>query len=488
MGEIIIVGLGPGPWGMVSLETWEIIQQASILLLRTAKHPTVSELTARGVEFVSYDSIYDEQETFDDVYQMIASDCLQRAERGEKLVYAVPGSPLVAERTVMLIREQALERDITIRILPGMSFLEVLYVRLGIDPVTGITIIDAADIPALSPKHNLALVVTQLYNRQVASEAKISLMEFFGDEHPVTLVRNLGLPDEEILTVPLFELDRLAMIDHLTSLYIAPQQPKKAVQFQLDPVIDIMARLRSPGGCVWDIEQTHVSLRRYVIEEVHEVIEAIDLQDSGKLCDELGDLLLQIVFHARIAEECGEFTMQDVVNGVTEKLIRRHPHVFGDISVRDAAEVVTNWDAIKKREKAHEGRTSVLDGIPAGFPALMRAQKLQSKAAKVGFDWSDDGPVWDKLREELEELCVAVAGKDKQDIEGELGDVLFSVVNLARFLGIESEVALNGTNRKFIRRFAFIEKYVQEQNLKWADLNLEQLDKLWEIAKKSEKG
>ena len=216
------------------------------------------------------------------------------------------------------------------------------------------------------------------------------------------------------------------------------------------------------------------------------MLEAVDEQDPAHLCEELGDLLLQIVFHARIAEEKGDFSMQNVVDTVTEKLIRRHPHVFGDISVRDAAEVIVNWDAIKRREKTVNPR-SALDGVPKGLPALLRANKLQLKAAKVGFDWDDIAPVWDKVAEELAELREAAQSGDQARIEDELGDVVFAVVNLGRFLGVEAEVALNGTNNKFLRRFQQVEEAVKAKGLKWQDLNLQAMDVLWEEAKVTER-
>lgn len=485
MGDITIVGLGPGAFSLITMETWDKLRQAECLLLRTAKHPCVEEIKQRGVTFASFDHVYEELSSFDEVYSTIATEVVHRAAQGERVVYAVPGSPLVAEKTVALIRDKAAKNDIAISILPGMSFLEVLYTRLGVDPIDGVTIVDAADIARLPLDLGTALVVTQVYNQQVASEAKLAMMEQLPDDYQVTVTRNLGLPDEEIHCVALFELDRLPQIDHLTSVYVPPRP--LAARFALEPLVDVMARLRSPNGCVWDIEQTHSSLRRYIVEEVYEVIEAIDLEDSVQLCEELGDLLLQIVFHARIAEEFGEFTMQDVVNEVTEKMVRRHPHVFGDVSVRDAAEVVVNWDAIKKGEKGHE-RKSVLDGVPSGLPSLMRAYKLQGKAAKVGFDWDNIGPVWEKIEEELVELKEAAALGDVRATEGELGDVLFAVVNLARFLHIEPETALNVTNNKFLRRFAYIEDYVNRQGAKWENLSLQQLDKLWDEAKASEIG
>lgn len=485
MGQITIVGLGPGSFGLITAETLEIIGQADVLVLRTAKHPTVAKIQDMGIKFTSYDHIYNEQTSFAKVYQAIAGDVVERARHGESLVYAVPGSPLVAEKTVFLIRSMAAEQSIKVNIIPGMSFLEVLYTRLAIDPIDGLTIIDAADINKLPADVHTGLIITQVYSSQVASDAKLSLMNYFPDEYPVTFLRALGTADEEIRTIPLYELDRLPTIDHLTSVFVPPCT-SRARRFTFEPLTGVMARLRSPGGCVWDLEQDHKSLRRYLVEEVYEVLEAIELADGKKLCEELGDLLLQIVFHARVAEESGVFSMQDVIDDVTKKMIRRHPHVFGDITVHDAAEVVVNWEAIKRQEKSGE-RKAVLDGVPAGLPALMRAYKLQSKAAKVGFDWDTIAPVWGKIEEEVVELKEAAEGGDPTAIESELGDVLFAVVNAARFLHAEPEVALTAANNKFMRRFAYIEAQVQIQGRKWQDYTLAELDKLWNKAKNLEK-
>ena len=481
MGTITIVGLGPGPFGLITMETWDKMQQAEQLLLRTAVHPTVSELEKRGLQFSSYDNMYETGATFEEVYSRIAADVVRRAREGQHIVYAVPGSPLVAERTVIMIRELAHSEGQTIHILPGMSFAEVLYVRLGIDPIEGLTIIDAADLSALPEDMPTALVVTQVYNQQVASEAKLSLMEIYPDDHQVMLVRNLGLEDEQILSLPLYEIDRQRGIDHLTSLYV-PAAPVKTREFTLEPLTDIMARLRAPDGCPWDILQTHASLRSNLVEEVYEVIEAIDLEDDELLCEELGDLLLQIIFHARMAEESGSFSMQDVIDGICSKLIRRHPHVFGQISVRDAGEVILNWEQIKKEEKKE--RKSLLDGVPKDLPALMGACKLQQKAAKAGFDWDDIEPVWGKLDEEIAELKQAIQQQDSGHTEEELGDVLFSVVNLARFLKVDAETALRLTNGKFKQRFSHVEARVKASGHSWNEFTLEELDAFWEEAKR----
>lgn len=480
MGQITIVGLGPGDFGLITLDTWDKITNTDKLILRTAIHPTVAELDKRNVVYTSCDEFYEQGASFDDVYNSIAQKLIEEAKNGHDVVYAVPGSPLVAERTVVIIRQKAKEAGVKLNIMPGMSFMEVLYQRLNIDPIDGLTILDACDLENLPSEMPSALVITQVYNQHVASDTKLTLMENYPEDYPVTFIRNLSLPDEEIREIPLYELDRQPHIDHLTSLYIG-KMSKNEQTFDLEPLEDVVKTLRSPGGCPWDIVQTHKSLRRNLIEEVYEVIEAIDLEDEKLLCEELGDLLMQVVFHARMAEEVKLFSMQDVIDGITEKLIRRHPHVFGDIDVKDAGEVLANWEAIKQAEKTE--RTSILDGVPKDLPSLMAAYKLQHKAAKVGFDWPDIDPVWDKLEEELRELEEAIVDGQKEKIEEELGDVLFTIVNISRFLKIDPEVALAGTNRKFRRRFSYIEEKVKAKQQNWESLSLIDLDELWQEAK-----
>ena len=302
MGSITIVGLGPGRPGLLTMEVWEMLKNAQHLIIRTGKHPTVEAVVEQGIEFTTYDSLYESAESFEALYESIANDVIAQAESGLDIVYAVPGSPLVAERTVVLIREKLSGRTDGPRldIIPGMSFAEVMYSRLGIDPIDGLTIIDAMDLSRLPEEWPTGLIVTQIYDGMTASEAKLSLMELLPDDYEVVYTHNLGLDDESIRRIPLYELDRQPDIDHLTSLYVPPL--KKPVTFELSPLVEVMKTLRSPGGCPWDIAQTHESLRRNLIEECYEVIEAIEAQDSHGLCEELGDLLMQIVFHARMAE------------------------------------------------------------------------------------------------------------------------------------------------------------------------------------------
>ena len=253
-----------------------------------------------------------------------------------------------------------------------------------------------------------------------------------------------------------------------------------------------MARLRAPGGCPWDREQTHATLRTYLIEEAYEVLEALDGADDVKFAEELGDVLLQVVFHAQMAEEEGRFTIVDVIREIYEKLIRRHPHVFGEKRAKDAAEVLRNWEIIKKEEKFAKGvveeaaAESVLDGVPRSLPALLEGYQLTRKAARIGFDWEDVGGIFEKLQEEAEELRQVLEKRGNKEMEGEVGDILFAAVNLARFLKIDPEIALKKASAKFSRRFREMERVAREQGTTLAEVPRGRMEELWDRAKSAE--
>lgn len=252
---------------------------------------------------------------------------------------------------------------------------------------------------------------------------------------------------------------------------------------------EIMARLRGENGCPWDREQTSESIKPYLVEETYEVLEAIDEQDPTKLKEELGDLMLQIVFHAQMAEEAGDFTIGDVLTAINDKLIRRHPHVFGDVKAETAQEVLFNWEQIKQAERRREkGQASFLDGVPRELPALLRAHRLQEKASRVGFDWKEAQEVFRKVEEELNELRAAMQGQAADRVEAELGDLLFALVNLSRFLAVNPEEALRKTIARFIARFRYIEEALARRGRKLGQASLEEMDALWAEAKAKAKG
>ncbi len=254
--------------------------------------------------------------------------------------------------------------------------------------------------------------------------------------------------------------------------------------YNVNDLLGIMAMLRAPGGCPWDSAQTHESIRKNLIEETYEVIEAINKKDNELLCEELGDLLMQVVFHAQMEEDAGTFTFDDVCDGICKKLIVRHPHIFSDTEVNGVDDVLTNWDAIKQKTKGQKTAGDSMQSVPRELPALMRAEKLQKKAAKVGFDWSEVSGALQKISEETAELTEAIKNGDKENCFEELGDLLFSAVNVSRFIDCDAEEALTASNDKFLKRFLLVEKLAEERSVDMKSSSLEELDKLWDEAKK----
>ncbi|WP_018131765.1 bifunctional methyltransferase/pyrophosphohydrolase YabN [Effusibacillus pohliae] len=485
MATVHIVGLGPGSWAGLPLGTYQILQEGKPIFLRTERHPVVQELKRRGIPFQPLDELYERAEDFESLYREIVEFLLREAKQRGEIVYAVPGHPGVAERTVQIALEKGPAAGVQIKLGPGHSFLDELLLRVGVDPTDGLLILDGTGLHVQHLNPAIHTVLVQVYNQDVAADVKLSLMEIYPDDYPVTVARAVGVDGEErIERVPLYELDRLDWVDHLTTLYIAGTDKPPAAHRQFSKLLEIVGILRSPGGCPWDREQTHQSIREHVIEEAYEVAEAIDRDDPDALCEELGDLLLQVALHAQIAAEEGTFTVYDTIQAINEKLIRRHPHVFGDKHAADADAALTNWEAIKLREKQDKGlpqQNSILDAVPGGQPAMMVSYKLQKKAAAVGFEWPNIGGVFEKLKEEVEELRVS---EDKAE---ELGDVLFVLVNLARYLKVDPEAALAKANLKFRRRFGYIEQKLAEQGKTFADSNLDEMDAGWNEAKGLEK-
>lgn len=253
-----------------------------------------------------------------------------------------------------------------------------------------------------------------------------------------------------------------------------------------ESLVEVIATLRGENGCPWDREQTHSSLKSTLIEETYETLEAIDSGKPDKLKEELGDLLLNVMLQAQIASESKDFNIYDVIDSLTEKLIRRHPHVFSDVDVENSEDVVKNWEAIKSQEAGYEDRESILDGIPIALPALLRGQKIQKRAARVGFDWENINDVVEKVDEELEEVKESLHRSNQDEIEMEIGDLLFAVVNLCRFVELQAEETLRKSNRKFVQRFKRMEKELEKQGRKITEQSLAELDEIWEEVKRHE--
>jgi tetrapyrrole methylase family protein / MazG family protein len=477
---ITIVGLGPGNPAHLTREAWGHLSTAAEVYLRTSHHPTVAHLPP-GLALHSFDDLYESIADFEQVYTRIADQVLELGRRPQGVIYAVPGHPSVGEASVAIIRERAAAVGSgPVRLVAGLSFVEPVLSALGLDALPNLQVADALE---LAGRHHPTFhadapaLVAQLYSQAIAADVKLTLMNQYPDDHQVALVHAVGTPDERLEWLPLYELDRSPHIAHLTALHV-PARPQPSAMLSLQETI---AHLRAPEGCPWDREQTHQSLRTNLLEEAHEALEAIDADDPDAMREELGDLLLQIVLQSQIGLEAGEFSLEEVIAGIRAKLIRRHPHVFGDVKVSGVGQVMENWEAIKAAERGHQkAPPGTLGKVPAGLPALSQAATYQRRAVRVGFDWPDISGVKAKVTEEIAELDAA---EDAEAAEDELGDLLFAVVNWARWLNVDPESALRRANAKFYQRFAAMEATAKGQGKSLADMSLEEMDVLWEGAK-----
>jgi tetrapyrrole methylase family protein / MazG family protein len=459
--HLLIAGLGPGAAEHLTPEVAAALAGGGPVLLRTRRHPVVAALP--GAErWPSLDDLYDTAASFDDLYAAMVARLRQALDAaGGPVVYAVPGHPLFAEASVRL----ALAAGLPARVLPGLSLLDAVAATLRRDPVAeGWQVIDALDLAAAVERHPFGAgtlpfvpvrpaLVCQVYNRRVASLVKLALTRVLPDDHPVTLVRAAGVAGEErVLPLPLYALDRADdHADHLTSLLVPAQAPLAAPRAP-ETLLHIVARLRAPGGCPWDREQTHRSLAPHVVEEAYEVVEAIEQDDPAALAEELGDLLLQVVLHAQLAEEEGTFLFEDVLEAISTKLIRRHPHVFGELMVSGSGEVLRNWDAIKAAEREAKGAAapaSPFDSVARSLPALSRAQTFLRRAERLGHVPAAPAA----LAEDLRAAALALAIDPDPTLHQEyLGQVLLGAVELARARNLDAETALRAATDAFRQR------------------------------------
>lgn len=486
MNTIYVFGLGAGDMEQLPLGVYRKLKTASPLFLRTKEHPVVHGLQAEGVSFTSFDAIYERHERFEDVYEEIAAILLEQAQKND-VFYAVPGHPLVAEKTVQLLLEAERRKQCRVVMEGGQSFLDALFTTLKIDPIEGFQLIDATSFQGDEWQLTKHTIFCQVYDSFIASEVKLTLMEQLPDDYPVYIVTAAGSKEEKVMEIPLYELDRAMALNNLTSVYVPPVREETMLYHRFETLRRVIATLRGPNGCPWDRKQTHESLKRYLLEETYELFEAIDENDDEHMVEELGDVLLQVMLHAQIGEDEGMFSIDDVIRGITEKMIRRHPHVFGDVTVENAEQVVENWQQIKAKEKK-DRPNSLLDDVPKSLPGILKAYEFQKKAAKVGFDWDDVKPMWDKVEEEIAEFKREALGEKtaRSRLISEFGDILFALINIARYYDINPEEALYVTNKKFYRRFSYIEERARESGVALTSLSLAELDRFWEEAK--EKG
>ncbi|MBI5301832.1 MAG: MazG family protein [Chloroflexi bacterium] len=421
--SITILGLGHGDPNALTLQARAILEAAHEIYLRTREHPTVAALPPH-LRVHSFDHLYEELDDFDAIYSAMADMMVTHAERGD-VVFAVPGHPLFGETSVQKILAQARAKNIAARVIAGVSFVDAACVALALDPLArGLQIADATDLarqhfPRLDPDQ--PALIGQLYSRAIASDCKLTLMMLYPAEHGVTRVDAAGTDKQRVMTASLAEMDRVDDFGLLTTLYVPPLARPSGV----NALAEIVAQLRAPNGCPWDREQTHQSLRNDFLEECYEVLETLDDNDIEHLREELGDLLLHVLFQAQIAAESGEFLLSDVAADISAKLVRRHPHVFGDVKVNGTAEIIANWDKIKQGEN---GGKPKMNGIPRTLPALPRAQKVAKR---------------DKVKANLKAIAAQVEKLSRaRHRDKALGEILFALAAYAQEKHLDAETAL----------------------------------------------
>lgn len=453
MPQLLLFGLDPSGAAAASDETFSPGGPAATLVAGNPRHPLV-------------------QRQFGDRAQQAAPAAFPRLLAASRdVTYVAVGHPLLDDGLARELHRLARTAGWTVRIEPAPSLTELAYANLvlgnaphhvwsGGNPAAGNGHVGLLVMAANAPQRTLRKLVGQ-----------------FPGSHEVTVLSCLGNPAVAGRAVPLGgEEARRADV-----LFIPPLTPLERLD-EPSSLRWLMARLRAPDGCPWDQEQTHQTLKRHLLEETAEVVDALDEEDMPALREELGDLLLQVYFQAQVAEEQGDFTFDDVVRGISEKLVRRHPHVFGDRTVGNAAQALANWEEIKQAEHAAQGkeRTSLLDSVPRSLSGLSTAQAIGKTVAKVGFDWPNIEDVLAKLREEMDELDAAETTAERFE---ELGDVLFVMAQVAKWLGVDAEEALRASNAKFRRRFAYMEEVARGAGSELGDYSFEKLDALWEEAK-----
>lgn len=487
-GGITVLGLGLCPEDRGE-GTRRILKKALIVVLQTERCEAAAELRASGIPYRSLDSLYESNADFEAFCRSAAAQLLSWARENENsLCFAVPGSPEGLPLLVELKR-QADEKGVPVKVLPALGYGDAALARHMGDPGFEEQAVRcfASSLPRLDWQRPLC--VQELDNVLLAGQVKLALLDVYPEMLTVYLSQccdGVFLERE----ISLYELDRQGQegYDHSSCLLLPALDFDQLNRYGMGDLYHILHRLRGPGGCPWDAEQNHASLRSGLLEEAYEVADAIDAEDDDALCEELGDLLLQVYFHALIAEEHGSFGYHDVSTGISNKMIHRHPHVFAGEKVKDAGEVLERWEDIKRREKQQQRVSDTLAAVPKAFPALMRAAKLQKRAAKVGFDWEELAGALDKVAEEREEWLTEwrqrQAGAGCADrLEMEMGDWLFSLVNIARMAEIDPERALQRSNEKFCQRFLQMECLLEAKGLSFESVDLDTMNEYWEMAK-----
>lgn len=475
--------------GTLTAESRSAIEECSMLYFQTEKHPCAAPAVLLRKEtalpYQTMDDLYDKCEDFDRLNECIALR-ITSCDKTEGIGYAVLGRGISPE-LMREIRKKAAEQGFDIRVLASQGYAEpALAHAVSCGLIEGSTEYNIRSARSLTHADtSVPLAIEEVDTLLRAGEVKLVLSDYYPDEHEILL---FTLSDtDRVIKLPLYQLDfpqNADRFDAATVIVVPPCGLVERSRHGLSGLMEVMQRLRAPGGCPWDAEQTHESLRSSLIEEAYEVLDAIDREDMTALEEELGDLLLQIVFHAAIEQERSEFTMRDVTTGIVNKLIYRHPHVFGNVKVNGADDVLYNWENLKQKEKSQSTVADAMRAVPASFPSLMRSYKIQKKAAHVGFDWDSALQALPKVEEEAVEVRDAIVSGDDAAVHEEIGDLLFACVNVARLMKVDPELALRSATDKFMSRFIRMEQLMLSEGREIGTMSLPEMDSYWERIKK----
>ena len=464
--EIIVVSLGPGDPDLLNIKTLRTIREASALVLRTGRHPLVSWLEENGIPFSTLDSLYEQSDDFDILNSDIAGHLIRMADSGP-VVYAVPDA--VSDRTVRTLLRQKTKKNVTVTVIPGVSLFDAhLTPALSFLQDAAVTSVPAEELSGgFRYDPNTSLLVTELDNPILTGDVKLFLSDMLGDEHPVYLLQEAKQP----VSIPLFELDRQSGIDHRSAVLIPASGLLERKRFAFSDLEMLMETLRSPSGCPWDRLQTHESLRPYMVEEAWECVASIDQQDPEHLCEELGDLLFQVIFHSSVGRSYGEFTINDVISAICTKMIHRHPHVFGDRDLRDPDSVRAVWEQLKQEETGNTSVLSSLDDVSTGLPSLKYAAKVMKKLKGTAAVRSDPAPVI----ADIIETASSLRSETVDDGGEQLSRLLYLVAELCFIRGIDSELILHQAVDRLKARLKIVEKAVKQDGKSLEHLTFDEL-------------
>ncbi|NLB39649.1 MAG: nucleoside triphosphate pyrophosphohydrolase [Clostridiales bacterium] len=467
MTNLTIVPLGPGPGDLLTLGALSAMHKAQTLVLRTGVHPVADYLKGEGVPFATLDHLHGDSDDFDVLAQRAAEYVLKLSESGP-VVYAVPDPS--QDESVRVLRAMANGPPV---LLPGVPLAAPALANAPMD--APVIVSSAMGLKITDAQHPAA--ISEINTRALAGDVKLKLLAFHDADTPVHFYPPSQEAARPSKRIALEELDRQEHYDHTALALVLPKAFADKQRYDVQDLIDLMARLRAPDGCPWDREQTHQTLAKYLIEEAYETAAAIRQEDWAHVADELGDVLLQVVFHANVGEQYGTLDLTDITTAVCQKMIARHPHIFRADKALTSRQVLTQWESIKAKERGEETLTDRLRGIGQGLPALLRAHKAQERAAKVGFDFPDALEALKKVVEEAREVQEAILTDG--DYAGEVGDLFFSCVNVARLLEVDPEETVDISTDTFIKRLEWMEKAIHADKKVWEQLTLSSMDVYW---------